>query len=399
MAPTARKFTSGASALSWLTGRGDPEAPRRTPAQLDAEIAAELGRGPVLTPGNARPLPPFPAGRAGAGAARATRPRVTKPAASSRGRKTAAQFLVALPAPLSRRGKDSVSTSVIAKQIKADCAAAVDAGVLPDGTKVSASTDHNSIRVDITAWHGAVFSEDYEAHLLDPKVYPWNPEHNYRAHDRARNDDPRLSRPLNDALEFIERLANRHNYDNSDRVTDYFDVGYYLTVSADPVIRITETAIKAGSDKQFQALLSKAHDAARVLGPAATKSICGSKDLAHADEYCITKLLKLAERAAGRPVIHDPRRGWIPDDGSTAKVAGLPTLQLGKTTYSIAGGGPAEGNYTLIGPRGSHSYLVRARANKTEQERGQVSSSWSHNMNGRSTWWTRNADGTFGNPH
>ena len=380
-----QRFESGKSAMGWLTGK-------KTPAQLDAEIAAELdeSRGPVLTRGSTTPLPPFPGPRT----PRQTRAAVAK-APKARGTMTSAEFLKSLPPPLHRRGAGSSSVPEVAKTIRREVEAAVAAGALPLGTKVSVTSDHNSIRVEVTRWEGEVFSKAYTEHLMDPKT-SWDPE--YRT-EGGRARDARLSKPLQDALAFIERLADRHNYHNSDTMTDFFDEGYYLSVGAGPVENIAQTAIKTESSKEFRALMDQARDAAAALGPAATKSICGDKDLMHADEYCIKKLLKLAERAAGRPVVHDPRRGWIVDDGSTAKVAALPKLQLGKTIYGIAGGSVAEAHFTLIGPRGSHSYLVRARANKTEQERGEPSKSWSHNINGKSTWWTRNPDGTFGNPH
>jgi hypothetical protein len=71
--------------------------------------------------------------------------------------------------------------------------------------------------------------------------------------------------------------------------------------------------IKLEADKDFADLMRRGQDAARAVGPAATKSICGNADLRSADASCIEHLIKIADRAKGRPVEYDKRRrGWFP---------------------------------------------------------------------------------------
>lgn len=210
-----------------------------------------------------------------------------------------------------------MSTSVIAKTIKDEVAQAVSAGALPHGTKVGASTDHNSINVKVTAWEGAVFSDKFTEYLMDPKGTKWDrdEQESYRRSGNFEESrfDPRLTSSLNRALQTIEKLADRHNYNNSDTQSDYWDVGYFLHVDARPVEDLAETAIKLESNKEFGKLLEQGLIAAKAVGPKATAAICGHADLRMADTYCIERLIKLAERAKGRPVEYDKRRrGWYP---------------------------------------------------------------------------------------
>lgn len=293
MAPITRRFGSGKEAMAWLADNGS--SARKTPAQLDAEIARALEKP-----------------RASA--------RATKPAARSGGNggnMTPAKFLASLPPAHTRRGPSSVGTGVIAKTIKAEVAQAAAAGALPHGTKVSASTDHNSINVRVTAWEGAVFSDKYIEHLMDPTGTAWDrdEQESYRRGGNYEESgfDPRLTSSLNRALQTIEKIANRHNYNNSDIQSDYFDVGYYLNVSARPVEDLAANAIKLESNKEFGKLIEQGRIAAKAVGAAATAAICGHTDLRMADAYCIERLIKLADRAKGRPVAYDKRRrGWYP---------------------------------------------------------------------------------------
>ncbi len=453
---TARRFSSGKEAMTWATAGGYDEPGAEAPKsakQLDLEIDQALGRlgaamsksererekirnfgrGPVLTPTTGKPLPPFPAGRSGvahaSGSGRPfmmdaepsqlghlgtraprelrgdgrlgtrstrttpapTRVVVAKPEAA-RKVKSLDAFMASLPPALTRRGPHSVETPVIAKAIRADLAAAIAAGLLPSECKFSITTSHNSINVKLTAWIGAVFSPDYTEHLMapdDPRS-PWGAQQ-----DRGNWRSERLAEPLDRALGIIEKIADRHNYNNSDTQSDYFDVGYYLDVSSEPVQDVAQHALKLESNKGFSKLMQEGHAASLAVGPEATKGICGSRDLASASEYCLARLIKLADIAKGRAVFHDPRRGWIPEDGSREIAAGLPTVQLGKSTYRITS--QADGFMYLVGPRGGPSTLNRTLQGKRDKELGVPSSQWIHQASGsdRKTYYMRAADGTF----
>jgi len=297
--------------MSWLTGKSAPGTERKSGAQLDAEIAEAVGRARTARkPSAISSLASLPETSV---AKRAPRPRQTSTARSSGGKAmTPAQFFASLPPALSRRGPHAVNTQVIARRIRADLAAAIDAGVLPAGTKFSIRTEHNHIYVDITEWRqGAVFVDKYVEHLMDPSI-KWDPDYRSRDYEERRHD-ARLVPALNKALAIIDKIVNLHNYDNSDSMRDHFDVGYYSTVSAEPVIRAAETGIQSESSPKFAALLARGQEASKALGPAATKSICGSSNLTSASEWCLERLIKVAARAGGRPVAYDKKRGgWFP---------------------------------------------------------------------------------------
>jgi hypothetical protein len=295
----SKRFGSGAAAMAWLTGReSKPTGRKKSAATLDREIGEYLS-GSSSTPPTATRPPRAP---------RAAKAPKSTPAKTPRATMTSAEFMSSLPPARSRRGNDWVNDVELAKIIRNECAAAVTAGALPAGTKVSVRIlHHKSLSVEIVGWEGAVFSNAYTEHLMDPKGTPWNSE------AWSRESDPRLTEPLNRAVKLIEKIADRHNYNNSDYMTDYFDVGYYLSVDARPVEHAAETGIKRESDKTFRELAARAEVAARAVGPDATKSICGRGGVDSADTWALERLIKIADRAKGRPVEYDKRRrGWFP---------------------------------------------------------------------------------------
>lgn len=224
---------------------------------------------------------------------------------------TLAQFLATLPPALSRHGANYANDVTLAKAMRAEIALAVKRGVLPP-LKVSVRINHHkSLTVEIVGWEGAVFSPDYEMYLMDEAAKPgsvqWSPEH------RSRDEDPRLSSTLNVALRTIETIVERHNYNNSDLMTDYFDVGYYLTVTARSVEAIAANGIALELDPARPALLDAAAAAAAAIGPKATKAICGRRGLDGCSKWDLERLIKVATRANGRPVAFDKKRGaWLP---------------------------------------------------------------------------------------
>jgi len=222
---------------------------------------------------------------------------------------TLTKFLASLPAALTRRGPNRANDVTLAKTMRAELALAVTAGIFPAGTTFSVRINHYaSLTVEIKTWTGPVFSAEYETHLADPIVPDPTAER-----FRPRETDGYHSLELYAAMRTAESICERHNYDNSDIMTDYFDVGYYLTVSVTTIDNARRAAIKLAINPEFGALLLKARAAAEALGRKATASILGRVGLESASEWELQRLLKVAARADGKPVVYDKRRrGWFP---------------------------------------------------------------------------------------
>lgn len=237
----------------------------------------------------------------------------------------AAEFVASLPPALTRHGAETPTGYVqgsspgeIVIRIRQEIALAVALGVLPAGTKVSVRQPHyKSIIVSVTAWSGAVLCDAYVETLMDETV-AWRPERRERDEFGMVSGDDRYTAALNSALSLIEKIADRHNYNNSDYMTDYFDVGYYLSVDARPVAGLAERAIREEADPDAAALRAKAIEAAKTLPAKAVKSICGRLGVTGTDEWSLKHLIKLAEHAKGRPVAYDKStRGWRVIEGAS----------------------------------------------------------------------------------
>lgn len=271
---------------------------RKSPAQLDREIREALAR----PRGKAKPS------RFHAEIAKPRSRRGSSPGTMM----TPAEFLASLPPPIPSEGP-YVPLSTIVKTVRSELKQAIEAGALPAGTKVSVRTDHNSIYVAISGWAGNPFSREYTEHLMDPSGTPWEPgTRGYGLHE-----DPSYTPELNAALQLIEKIAGRHNWREHDPYADYGGRSrYYLTVDARGVEGAARTGIEMEANKGFSDLMVRGQEAARAVGPAATKSICGTPNLSRASEWCLKQLIRVAERAAGRPVQYDKsRRGWFPAEG------------------------------------------------------------------------------------
>ena len=360
-----RTAASGKEAMGWLL-RGE-ETSTGSEAKLEREIAQSLAGS---KPASKAPRKPAAVRKA-------------RPVATPRGSMTLAQFMSSLPPDLNMRGANSASRADVTKQIRANLAAALKAGVIPEGTKLSVTQDTSKgINVDITAWRGQVLSDAYLEHVMDPSV-KWDPP--YRGGRDDDEKDARLSRDINRTIAAITRIGNRHNFDESDSQSDYFHTGYSLRVGADGAVDAAETGAKLESNKELRALMDKAMVAAKAVGPAATKSICGSADLGRASTHCLEQLIRLAERAGGKPVEYDGRRrGWYPVDPAKSH---LGTIKLGKTTYEVVT--KEDADISLLGPRGGWSSLVR------NQKKPDL---WAHvgfGSGNTTVWYRRNADETF----
>jgi len=217
----------------------------------------------------------------------------------------AAEFLTSLPAPLTREGQGAATVTQVAARVRQELALAVRRGVIPAGTEFSVrALHHTSLDVRVTAWTGAVFVEEYIPAILAPA-------------SKSAQDDSRAARltpELQAALVLVEHIADRHNYDRSDLMTDYHSVGYYLSVGADPVESTAKHTIRVARDPEFATLVSCAREAAQAIGPKAARAIFGSHGIESACEWTLGRAIKMAVRAGGKPMAYDRRRGWIAAD-------------------------------------------------------------------------------------
>lgn len=243
---------------------------------------------------------------------------------------TLGEFLGSLPDPTNCKG--ATDYTALGKRIRAELKLAVERGVFPPGTAFSVrKDDYKSFTVDITEWVGAVFTDHYTAWRMDQEIDTAKNAHGYlqnryeapaRCDDladgsdgygyrRSRYDD-RCTDTLNLAIRAMERICDRHNYNRSRIEEDYFDVGYYLHVGAGTVISAAEQGIAMEANPAMQDLQRRAADAAKALGPAVVKSYCGKRGLAGAHSSTLESLVKLAEKANGRPLTYDKsRRAWL----------------------------------------------------------------------------------------
>ena len=222
---------------------------------------------------------------------------------------TSAEFLASLPAALVMRTSVDgryIGPADVVPVIRTELKAAIAAGVLSAGCKTSVRRDsYKSIQVEIIAWSGAVFCDEHECDLRHEAATGVSSARSWRNREQLHAD-------LAAALLLIERIADRHNYNNSDIMTDYFDVGYYLNVSASAVEMLARRGIELEASPAANDLAQRAELAAKRLGPKATKAICGRRGVKGCGQWALESLLKLDARANGRPVAYDKsRRAWL----------------------------------------------------------------------------------------
>lgn len=110
-----------------------------------------------------------------------------------------------------------LSNTAIAKLIRSDIKAAIAAGDLPKGLKVSVRKSGNSINLSITAFPGPVCNPaNVYGHALS--VYEQRGRVLYSA-------------PVRRTLNTLEAIANEYNRDDSRIEEDYFNTNFYLFTS------------------------------------------------------------------------------------------------------------------------------------------------------------------------
>lgn len=123
-----------------------------------------------------------------------------------------------------------ITTTEIAKRVRADIKAAVKTGTLPKGIKVSVRTDYfsggSSIDARITTFPGTV---------IKPEVIGPNGKIDWNAVELNRfGDEPGIyTKPVREAVALIEAILSDYNFDGSDSMTDYFHVRFYSHVNVD----------------------------------------------------------------------------------------------------------------------------------------------------------------------
>lgn len=101
----------------------------------------------------------------------------------------------------------------IARAVRADLAAASKAGVLPAGVRVSVRADSGALRVRVTKTPFQILSCEYLEGAVSGGV-------------------GRYTQLANAVLETVTALVQAYNYDNSDTMTDYFNVRFYDGVAS-----------------------------------------------------------------------------------------------------------------------------------------------------------------------
>jgi hypothetical protein len=110
----------------------------------------------------------------------------------------------------------NMSTTDIAKAFREDVKAAIKAGKLPKGLKLSVRTKYfsggSSIDVNVTALPAnfPMDNPNYDPEWYAPETMndPWSPE-------------------LRAAMTLLKSILDAYNYDGSDIMTDYFHVRFY----------------------------------------------------------------------------------------------------------------------------------------------------------------------------
>ncbi len=168
-------------------------------------------------------------------------------------RPTLSEVLEALGStfPIEQSGGRAAAVTILGDQIRKDLATATKLGLFPKGTKFSVrknagryySSRAGSWTVSIAAWPGAVYCDAYiECRLDGHSTIP------YESAPYPRRPSQRYSEAFAAALDNAQKIADRHNYNRSDLMTDHFDVGYYLNVHGGKAEAAASAALKEEAD-------------------------------------------------------------------------------------------------------------------------------------------------------
>jgi hypothetical protein len=223
------------------------------------------------------------------------------------------------------------------KRIRVELKAAQKAGLIPSFCKLSIRKDgYKDLNIEVVGWEGAVFSDEYTEHLMHKYreeyrkkhgIAPAPDEHPARFCDEDFGSGmsgngrelPRVTEALANVGHLIARIANRHNYDHSDLMTDLFVVGYRLDVETRAVEYAAERALQMESDPAFAQLHADTHAAINSLHPDCrariVDAVFGRRGFESACEWFMKDMIRIAGRLKGRNARYDKRRrGWFPID-------------------------------------------------------------------------------------
>lgn len=240
---------------------------------------------------------------------------------------TLESFLLSLPPAVDLHADTDPAQVVDA--IRRDLKLAVKAGLIPAHAKFSVRREHYiSIYVDLVSWPGGVLIESYVAACLDAFTrgrasVPADVEDQIRRQSSSSKRRERCSHgsgvrllltdEVDTVMASVARIADRHNYEEIDSMSDYVDVGYYLNVSANRVFWLAVASLRLEAAPAYADLIARAGMAAVRLGDRATRSICGKGGLTACGERALKRLIELDDRAAGRPVTYNKSKNeWEP---------------------------------------------------------------------------------------
>jgi hypothetical protein len=181
--------------------------------------------------------------------------------------------------------------------VRSDMAKAIDAGILPNGTKLSIRQSRQSgslLVIEITRWDGAVLSDAALERVLEGGADPCA---------RSVHD---LTPALVEAMTAIHKIVDRIAYDPDWHSRIRFDI------HADAVVALATRWIETERDASLVALQVKAREAANAVGKKATKSLLRGAPIEACDRDALERLIDVADKAKGRPVVYDRWRalGW-----------------------------------------------------------------------------------------
>ncbi|HHG3329102.1 TPA: hypothetical protein ACPVYZ_004268 [Vibrio parahaemolyticus] len=110
-------------------------------------------------------------------------------------------------------------TKTIASRIRSFITSLRKAGRIPSGVKISVKKkSHNAINLELVDLPNGVA-------LFNPAFLQFEIDNPNAGYSLAPN--PRYSEEVDNLIRFVESYVDQFNYDNSDSMTDYFDVNFY----------------------------------------------------------------------------------------------------------------------------------------------------------------------------
>lgn len=123
----------------------------------------------------------------------------------------------------------------IAKRVRADIKQAIKVGRLPKGTKTSVKIDRFSMGQALDITIKAIPVEIYNPNYA--KATKGFTDYHCEEASNVRQSEGQYSQDLQSAIKALECIGHAYNRDNSDSMSDYSDVRFYLRVDVDYDVR------------------------------------------------------------------------------------------------------------------------------------------------------------------